>query len=160
MKRIVTAAIAVAGLSLAGAAPARATTFPALTTIYFASGVVDTHPTVEGIATVVNCSNMSGQTASVRYQFRRKDGTIAAGGTLLLANFATHVITSAGIVGFYADPIALPTGGIYGGALQILSTQSAVYCSAMLVRADGTFSGPSGVALHMVRFNPHPGTVE
>ena len=42
MKRIFTAAIAVAAIALAGAIPAKATTFPSLTTIYVASGAVDT----------------------------------------------------------------------------------------------------------------------
>jgi hypothetical protein len=139
---------------------ARATTFPALTTIYFASGAVDNSNTSQlGVATIVSCSNLSGQTASVRYQFRAANGTLLAGGTLLLASLAQQYVTTQGGVDF-VTPIDIQTGPFLGGTVQILSTQSAIYCSAMLVHADGASSGPAGVALHMVRLNPHPGTVE
>ena len=159
MKRIFTAAIAVGAIALAGATPARAITFPALTTIYIASGASDHSPGVAGRATFVTCTNMSGLTASVRYQFRGGSGTLLAGGTLLLSNLATHSITTEGSV--FLTQISLPTGAFFGGTVQILSTQSAVYCSAMLINATTVLDGGAeGIALHMVRFNPHPGTVE
>jgi len=42
--------------------PAAAITVPELTTIYVGSGVFDSgHPTNQGTATVVTCSNVSGQ---------------------------------------------------------------------------------------------------
>ena len=158
MKRIFTAAIA--AIALAGAIPAKATTFPTLTRIYFAAGAMDNaanNPT--WIATVVNCSNLSGQTASVRYQFRRADGTIAAGGTLLLANLATRTVFTEGGLAITSGT-EFPTGSFFGGAVEILSTQSAIYCNAMLVDAATPAVVPAGIALHLVRFNPHPGTVE
>ena len=160
MKRIFTAAVAVAAISVAGATPVRATTFPTLTQIYFASGARDNSVDSDftGIGTIIDCTNMSGQTASVRYQFRHATGQLLAGATLLLANLATKTITSMGSASFTNDT-PLPTGTFLGGSIQILSTQSAVYCSAMIIRTDGG-DDPSGVALHMVRFNPHPGTVE
>ena len=132
MNRIFTAAIAVA-LALAGAAPARATTFPALTQIYVATGAIDNNVAgFSGIGTVINCFNQSGQTASVRYQFRDRNGLPLAGATLLLANLGSQNVFSGG--GSAALPgTALPTGNVYGGSIQILSTQSAVYCTAMVV---------------------------
>jgi hypothetical protein len=160
MKRIFTAAIAIAAIALAGSVPTGATTFPTLTNIYFASGVVDnSEDDFLGIATVISCSNLSGQAASVRYFFRRDNGTVAGSATLPLANLAAQTITTEGNVDFL-DEIQLETGIFIGGTLQIQSTQSAIYCSAMLVHANGGSSGPAGVALHMVRLNPHPGTVE
>ena len=103
---------------------------------------------------------MSGQTASVRYQFRGSNGFALAGGTLLIASLDTRTVTSEGLVAFFAGP-QLPTGVFFGGALEILSTQSAVFCSAWLVDASGVASvGPASTDLHMVRFNPHPRTVE
>ena len=160
MKRIFTAAIAVAAIALEGTTPAWSTTFPALTPIYFASGAMDNNDTTSsGVATVVSCSNMSGQTASIRYQFRGENGTPVAGGTLLVANLATKTVLTEGGVNFVSST-QLPTGIFYSGSIQVLSTQSAVFCSAMLVHAGGQSTGPAGAALHMVRLNPHPGTVE
>ena len=161
MKRIFTAAIALAATALAGVIPARATTFPALTAIYVASGASDIDLGALGMTTLINCTNLSGLTASVRYQFRAKNGTPLAGGTLALANLTSHMITSQGGAGLVGE-IALPTGIFIGGNVEILSTQSAIYCSAMLVHATGLSNGntTSGIALHMVRLNPHPGTVE
>jgi len=161
MNRIFTAAIAVAALALAGTTFARATTFPTLTPIYFASGAMNVGPAPDiEVSTVVNCSNMSGQTASIRFQFRGKDGTPHAGATLLTANLASQNVASGNGVGFTGGPTVLPTGLFYGGSIQILSTQSAVFCTAWLAHPAGSVAGPASVALHMVRFNPHPGTVE
>jgi hypothetical protein len=160
MKRIFTAAIAVATIALAGPVPVRATTFPVLTTIYFAAGVVDNSLSEEfGINTAIDCSNLSGQSANVQYMFRRKDGTIAGHILISLANLRAQTVTTTGNVDFL-DEIELETGVLFGGTVQVQSTQSAVYCSAMLTNANGGETGPAGVALHMVRLNPHPGTVE
>lgn len=163
MRRIFTAAIAVAAIALAGVAPTRATTFPTLTTIYFAAGAVDSDiDNNEGVATVISCLNQSGQTASVRYQFRSLDGTLLAGGTLLVGHLATKNVSTQGSVSYFTS-IPLPTSVFFGGSIQVLSTQSAVYCTAMLLdasQASYVSGGPGGVALHMVRLNPHPGTVE
>jgi hypothetical protein len=52
----------------------------------------------------------------------------------------------------------LVTGQLTGGVVNIESTESGMFCSAMLL--DAAASAPHGVALHLVRVNPHPGTVE
>ena len=155
-------AIAALGMTMLGSS-AGATTFPSVTTIYVASGAMDSNTDPDaGISTLINCTNLSGQTASVRYQFRRLNGAPNAGATLLLANLGTHTVTTEGNVGVFDEDAILPTGTFFGGSLQILSTQSAIFCSAMLIRAEGSASTEpdAAVALHMVRFNPHPGTVE
>ena len=56
------------------------------------------------------------------------------------------------------NEIVLDTGPIIQGFVSIYSTQSAVFCSAMIV--DPTLIVPQGIDLHMVRFNAHRGTVE
>ena len=160
MKRILTAAVAVAAIAFAGIAPTRATTFPSLTTIYVASGVIDSSLiSYTGINTIISCSNMSGQTATVRYVFRYIGGSLAGLKTLTLPNLQAQGVSSVGSVNFAASLEILPTGGMTGGTLQVLSTQSGVFCSAMLVDA-ASVNVPAGIALHMVRYNPHPGTVE
>ena len=159
MKRIFTATIAVAAIALTGATEAVATTFPSLTRIYVASGVVELNTiAISGIMTAVSCSNMSGETASVRFVLRHENGVIAAGGTLLIGSLASRVVTTNGDNDIYLET-QFPTAQMFGGIVEILSTESAVFCSAMIIRADGALD-PAGVALHMVRFNPHPGTVE
>jgi hypothetical protein len=106
------------------------------------------------VATSVHCSNVSGQTAELRVlilgSFGDVEGTItqpiAHGRTL---TFSTHNT-------LFAE-IGLQTGAVSQGVLNVESTQSGVFCTAMIV------SGPTletSVALHMVRVNGHPGTVE
>jgi hypothetical protein len=44
------------------------------------------------------------------------------------------------------------------GVVNIESTQSGVFCTAEVL--DAAASAPTGIARHLVRVNPHPGTVE
>jgi hypothetical protein len=46
---------------------------------------------------------------------------------------------------------------VFEGVLNIESFQSAVFCSVSVINAAGPMSG---IPLHMVRINPHPGAVE
>lgn len=50
------------------------------------------------------------------------------------------------------------TGSVLHGTVNIEATESGVFCTAMIVDADT--AGPNGIALNLVRVNPHPGTVE
>jgi hypothetical protein len=52
----------------------------------------------------------------------------------------------------------LQTGSVNQGVVNIEATNSAVFCNAMIVDAGAAI--PDGIALHLVRVNPHPGTVE
>jgi hypothetical protein len=137
------------------ATPSPAITFPSLTTIYVASGVWDDGGGAEaGVATSVHCSNVSGQTAQVRVLVLRSAGSVAAASTRTVFHgtsqtFSTHNTPF--------DEFSLNTGLVDQGVLNVESTQSAVFCSAMIVSAAAP---QNGVALHMVRVNAHPGTIE
>ena len=137
------------------ATPSPSTTFPSLRTIYIASGVYDDAGADNaGIATSVHCSNVSGQSAQVRVLALDNFGNVLGantqtalhGGTL---TFSTHATS------FVEFPLS--TGVVNQGVLNVESTQSAVFCSAMIV--DAAFVH-NAVALHMVRVNGHPGVIE
>jgi hypothetical protein len=137
------------------ATPAPATTFPSLTTIYVASGVFDDGGGINaGVATSVHCSNVSGQSAQVRVLVLQTTGAVARVNTQTVLHgntqtFSTHE------TGFVIEA-GMGTGFVQG-VLNVESTQSAVFCSAMIVPAAAP---QEGVALHMVRVNGHPGTIE
>ena len=137
------------------AQPATATTFPSLTTIYVASGVVDQGGNATaGIATTVFCSNVSGQTAQVRVLILTSEGAIHAAGTATVPHGSTRIFSTHDTA--LDDSVILNTGFALG-VLNVESTQSGVFCSAMIINSG--FANDS-VALHMIRVNPHPGTVE
>ena len=145
-----------AALAAALAQPAAAVTFPQLTTIYVGPGVQDTTGSSATTGTLITCSNVSGATAAVRILFLTSAGGIAAQTTISLLHGATRNITTRVINSVNQSTLA--TGAIDGGVVNIESTQSGVFCSAMIL--DSATSGPNGAALHLIRVNPHPGTVE
>jgi len=70
---------AVFALAAASVQPALAVTFPSLTTIYVAAGVLDQGGAPgTGVATTVYCANVSGQTAQVRVLILDNEGEVAA----------------------------------------------------------------------------------
>ena len=147
--------LAAVALAATLAQPAAAVTFPSLTTIYVAAGVVDQGgDATAGIATTVFCSNVSGQTAQVRVLILTSEGAIDAAGTATLAHGATRIFSTHDTA--LDDSVILNTGFALG-VLNVESTQSGVFCSAMIINSG--FANDS-VALHMIRVNPHPGTVE
>ena len=151
---------AIAAAALTAALPAQATTF-SLRTIYVASGVFDSGDLADvGTATSVHCSNLSGKSATVRVSFYARNGLLEGFNSGPLANLETRTISTHAT---YFGETYLGTGAIAQGVLNVQSTESGVFCSAMLVDAaggPGAADVPEGVALHMVRYNPHPGTVE
>jgi hypothetical protein len=165
MKRSLIAYAAVSALAIVAVAagtqtltraatPSPSTTFASLTTIYVVSGVIDGGgPSGSGTASTIHCSNVSGQSAQVRVLALNTVGgvegsstqTVPHGGTQAFSTHATNIID-----------FPLETGN-FQGVFNVESTESAVFCSAMTVDA----ATPSqGFALHMVRVNGHPGTVE
>jgi hypothetical protein len=132
---------------------AAAITFPSLTTIYVGSGVTSGTPS----ATSFHCTNVSGVTATIRYLVLDTDGSVAGSLTLNAAHGATTTVSTRDTNAF-VDNLTTPTVPIYQGGVNIESTQSGVFCTAMIV--DVSAFEPSGIALHLVRVNPHPGTVE
>jgi len=165
MKKLLAAAVAAGLIAVSAAAviavlPAHATTF-SLRTIYVASGVYDSDNADDvGTATSVHCSNLSGKIAQMRVSLYGRTGVLEGATSFSLANLATQTVST------HATPfseISLGTGQIVQGVLNIQSTESGVFCSAMLVDAaggPGAANVPEGIDLHMVRYNPHPGTVE
>jgi hypothetical protein len=57
----------------------------------------------------------------------------------------------------HPDTFFVATASSFNGRAVVYSTQSGVFCNAILARSDQDDPGNS---LHMVRYNPHPGTVE
>ena len=137
------------------ATPSPSTTFPSLTTIYVASGVYDdSGAAVAGVATSVHCSNVSGQSAQVRVLVLNHSGGVEDAITQTLPHGATQTFSTHDT--FFVETI-MNTGFVQQGVLNVESTQSAVFCSAMIVPAA---TPEQGVALHMVRVNGHPGVIE
>jgi hypothetical protein len=155
-KSLLAAAFAAASLGLAP--PAGAITFPGLTTIYVGTGAFDDGGADDtGTATVITCSNVSGLTANVRILILDGAGfiegqqifnNIANGTSLTGATHATQPL-------FESD---LSTGAFGSGTINIESTQSGVFCTAIIMNAAGPVE--SAVTLRLVRVNAHPGTEE
>jgi hypothetical protein len=137
--------------------PAEAVTFPGLTTIYVGSGVRDNGSGADaGLATAFNCSNVSGVAANVRVLILGLNGDVAASDTRTLLHgntrtWATHVTAT------HREDFDLGTSTVNQGVVNIESTQSAVFCNAVVL--DAADAG-DGFVLPLVRVNPHPGTVE
>jgi hypothetical protein len=132
-------------------------TFPQPKIIYIASGVTNNSVNLQdGTATSVHCSNWSGKVAKMRYEFYQPDGTMAKSVPATIANHAALTISTHPTVLFLETAPEMPL--IRQGTLVVRSTETAVYCSAMVL--DAATPRATGIALHMVRFEAQPGTVE
>jgi hypothetical protein len=155
-KSLFAAAIAAASLGLA--LPAGAITFPGLTTIYVGSGAFDDGSAAEtGTATFITCSNVSGLTASVRILILGSGGGIEGQRTFNNVAHSESLFAATHGVAFFPD-LSLSTGVFFGGVINIESTQSGVFCTAMIMAAAGPVE--NAVPLRLVRVNAHPGTEE
>jgi hypothetical protein len=151
------AAFAFATLALAQ--PASAITFPKLTTIYVGSGVYDNGGDDElGSATSFHCSNVSGVAVQVRVLVLSPTGALEGAVNVSLAHGATGTISTHGTFAFTEGSNLLNTGSVTQGVVNIEATNSAVFCTAMIVDANAAV--PTGIDIHLVRVNPHPGTVK
>jgi len=147
--------LAAAVLTAALAQPAAAVTFPSLTTIYVGSGVTANGP----VATSIHCSNVSGVSVQVRALILGNNGSAAASQTETLAHGATFTFSTQDTVLFADSPGDLEVISLVQGVENVEATNSAIFCTAVVVDADNltpVFMSP----LHLVRVNPHPGTVE
>jgi len=142
-------------LAAALAQPASAITFSKLTTIYIGTGVREA-ATSPNVATAFSCSNVSGVNADVRILVLGFSGTVRASDTRTLGHGTTRTWVTHPQATYSAD-FNLNTGTVGQGAVNIESTQSAVFCNAVLL--DGV-DAADGFVLPLVRVNPHPGTVE
>ena len=149
---------AVTALAASLAQPASAITFPSLTTIYVGSGVFDDGGGAAGVASSFHCSNVSGVTVSVRVLVLNAIGASFGDGTVNLAHGATATL-STHLTEIFNDSDLGVIFGVKQGVVNIEATNSAVFCTAVVVAAGGSlpvFMSP----IHLVRVNPHPGTVE
>ena len=151
--------LAAAAIAALFAPPALATTFPSFTTIYVGSGVRDSgHSSDAGLASIFMCSNVSGISASIRFQVLSSLGSPVGTASVTIAHGATYTAGSHFTASFNEN-VDLDTGAVLQGAVNIESTQSAVFCTAAVIDAAG--NPPSfTLPLHLVRVNSHPGTVE
>lgn len=153
MKRICTAIVAVV---LLAAIPAHATTFPSLTLIYVATGVLDFDASTN-FGTSVICANQSGANTNILWRFFNNAGTLMGGFSRInMPHGETTTAGTANGTSLYGDNVVSGAAN-FQGKVAIYSTQSGVFCSAV--------TGPEvdltpGMVLPMVRFNAHPGTVE
>jgi hypothetical protein len=156
MKTYLAAAVLIAAL----AQPAAAVTFPTLTTIYVGSGVYDNGSGPEaGVATSIHCSNVSGVPVQVRVLILNNAGAVAGSLTRNLAHGTTETFSSHATGIFIEGFDTLMTGAVAQGVVNVEATNSAVFCTAAVIDA-GTFPPAFSMPLHLVRVNPHPGTVE
>lgn len=155
MKKFLTT-LALAALANVVALPAASITFPSLTTIYVGSGVVD--GIGANVATIFSCSNVSGITATLRVQVLFGGGSVAGAASGPVTHGSTLLVSTRLTAAFIDNLLISGAEGVQG-VVNIESTQSAVFCTAAVVdsaNAVPIFSMP----LHLVRINPHPGTVE
>jgi hypothetical protein len=136
---------------------ASAIAFPSLTTIYVGAGVQDTTGAGANTATVIACANVSGVATTVRILLLDTAGAVADSLTEGLAHGA-HLTAATRGVATIAGELVIDSGAITGGVVNIEATQSGVFCTAALM--DAVSAEATGAALHLVRVNAHPGTVE
>ena len=152
-----TAAIA---LAAALAQPASAITFPSLTTIYIITGAKDsgTGNTI-GTATAMQCTNVSGVTTSIRFVALSTTGAVL---NAVIVNDVVHgrtvEVSTHGTAAYASEELLIPGTPLDSGAVNIEALQSAVFCTAAII--DAAAARPDGITPHIIRVNPHPGTVE
>jgi hypothetical protein len=147
--------LAAIALAATIAQPAAAVTFPSLTTIYVGSGAASF---ANDTATVLHCSNVSGVSANLRFQFLTAQGSVAGVHTTTLAHGQTYTLATKNTLMFLETFTFAPELVLSEGVVNVESTNSAVFCTAKVVTP--IVDGADGFTLPLVRVNPHPGTVE
>jgi hypothetical protein len=105
--------------------------------------------------TVVGCTNVSGVTVTVRFLALNPLGVVAADQTFSIPNGDTRTVATGSNSSY--NSVSLNTGVLNQGAINVESTNAAVFCTAATINRNSTF--PDGVDLHVVRVNAAPGTV-
>ena len=126
---------------------------------YVVSGVFDNGGAFNaGVATSIHCTNTSTTSENIQIVVRTFDGTIVGNTTFAVASASTTTSSTHQTALFAEDVTLSPGTTINQGQAFIFTTSQFVFCSAMIV--DAAASIPNGIALHMVRFGPLPGTQE
>jgi hypothetical protein len=147
-------------IATAIAVPASATTFPSLTTIYIITGVKNSGDGADqGVATAIQCSNVSGVTTNIRFLVLNAGGAVLASVTNNnVAHGQTIERSTHNTEAYLSEGVLIPGTSLSSGTVNIESLQSGVFCTAAII--DASLSAPVGVTPHIVRINPHPGSVE
>jgi hypothetical protein len=128
--------------------------------IYRVSGVLNTSGAAStGVATTFHCTNTGAVAETIRVTVRDYDGKIVGTPqTRTLSPSSTETMSTHQTSIFY-DPNSLAEGiTVNQGSAYIVATSNKIICSAMIV--DAAASVPQGVALHLVRYDPFPGSQE
>src|SRR5262249_32182544 len=143
----------IAVAALAFTMPAQAAVGDPEVLIYRVAGAVDDGGG-GGLATSFFCTNFSGVAETLQILLRDPDGTPIGTNQAFSINHLQTVILSTHDATTYTDT-NLATGAFQGTAA-IAATSPNVTCTAMQVQTNITI--PTGIALHMTRFSPAPGT--
>jgi hypothetical protein len=140
-----------AGTQLVGSGPLRP--------IYRVAGVRDDGlgPN-QGVATSFHCTSWSATPERIAFWIYKNDGALARVETYVVAARNTFTASTHATSLFSED--ALLSQGVYidQGSAAIGATSTNVTCSVTIASAES--ASPVGIPLHLVRLNPHAGTVE
>jgi hypothetical protein len=127
--------------------------------IYKVSGVTSRGTTpLEGSSTAVICTNLSGSTVTMEMVWRDHDEAVVSNINFQLDVQDTKLYATKHTEAFFEDVTPATPPEINQGFVVVRSTSRQVICSAMVV--DAAAAAPSGIALHMVRYNAINGSVE
>jgi hypothetical protein len=144
--------------TLAFALPVQAHVGDAEIVLYRVSGVYDSGGADNtGVATTFFCTNVSGVPETIRFVVRSAGGSLVVNVAFTINHLQTLTVSTHFTVRFGEDA-SLATGGVNGGTAAIAATSQHMTCSAMIV--DAAAAVPQGIALHLLRYNPIPGTEE
>jgi hypothetical protein len=106
-----------------------------------------------GVATVFQCTNFSGVNETIRFVVREFNAGVVANSAFTIAHLNT-LTASTHVTNPLSNSVSLGTGAVVGGTVAIAATSTSLVCTAMIL--DASASGPEGIGLHGVRFNPAP----
>jgi hypothetical protein len=140
---------------LACLSPVQATTFPSPALIYAVPGVLDVDGSTS-LGTSITCLNLSSQNATVRWRFLSATGASLGLRTEIIQSGRTVAVGTANGTNIHSETL-ISGADNFQGSVAIYSTQSAVFCNAVVASSAAP---EAGHALNTVRFNTHPGTTE
>jgi len=89
---------------------------------------------------------------------RNTDGNITGNVDVPIASFNTVTVSTIPTALWAPFGEVVLSTFVTRGTAVVASTTTFIFCSAMILEAQS--SSPQGIALHLVRFNPMPGTTE
>jgi hypothetical protein len=152
------ALLAPIALAVSATSAAHAATTDPLQLLYLFPGATDNGGTTNaGVASSVSCYSFSATSETIQYIVRNFDSALKANVSSGLNTFQTGT-ASTHATNLYTDGAVLGTGVLDQGMIAVLATSINIVCEAQVI--DAAAAGPSGFALHGMRFNAYPGTQE